>query len=92
MVKKRKRNVVTPDMMDNEALVLALESQGNAIPPQVATVIRLVAPILARIAIRFIVRKARLKVSDMQVNTASRFVGRKVGEIIKRAMEDNPGK
>lgn len=92
MPKKRVRSVVTPDTVDNKALTLALESQGNAIPPIVATVIRLAAPIVARLAIRYVARKYRKKVSDQAVNTASQFIGQKVEDIIKRAMDDSSKK
>lgn len=89
MVKTRKRNVVTPDKIDNEALMLALESQGNAIPAAVATVMRLAAPILARLAIRYVARKYRKNISDQAVNTASQWVGSKVQGIIERAADDS---
>jgi len=86
---KRRRNVVTPDRLDNEALVLALESQGNAISPAVATVIRLAAPIIARLVIRYVARKARKHISDATVNAASQWVGQKVQGIIERAKSDS---
>ena len=87
--KRRKRNVITPDKLDNEALLLALESQGNAIPPAVATVIRLVAPILARLVIRYVARKARKRFSEQTVNTASKWAGDKIQGIIDRAVSDS---
>ena len=83
--KKRKRNVVTADKLDFDALVLALESQGNAIPPIVAAVMRMAAPIIARLAIRYVARKARKHISDQAVNTASRWIGERVSGIILRA-------
>jgi len=89
MVKKRTRTVVTPDKLDNEALTLALESQGNVLPTAVATVIRLAAPIIARLAIRYVARKARKRISDTAVNTASNWVGQKVQGIIDRAKDDS---
>ena len=92
MPKARKRNVVTPDRVDNEALTLALESQGNAIPVAVATVMRLAAPIIARLAIRFVARKYRKHISDQAVNTASQWVGGKVQGIIDRAATDSAKK
>jgi len=92
MVKTRKRNVVTPDKLDNEALMLALESQGNTISPAVATVIRLAAPIIARLVIRYVARKARKRISDQTVNTASQWIGSKVQGIIDRAATDSAEK
>lgn len=91
MVKKRTRNVVTPDRVDNEALMLALESQGNAIPGAVATVIRLAAPILARLVIRYVARKARKRISESTVNNASQWIGAKVQGIIDRAEKESKG-
>lgn len=85
MVKKRKRSVVTPDKLDEQALMVALESQGNAIPAPIAAVLRMVAPIIARLAIRYIARKARKHISDSAVNTASKWIGDKVQDIIDRA-------
>lgn len=82
---KSKRVVVTQDRVDNEALVAALESQGNVIPPTVAVVLRLAAPILARIAVRYIARKSRKKFSDSAVNATSQWIGAKVQGIIDRA-------
>jgi len=92
MVKTRKRNVVTQDSVDNQALILALESQGNAISPEVATVIRLAAPIIARLVIRYVARKARKHISDQTVNTASQWIGAKIQGIIDRAREDSQRK
>lgn len=92
MAKARKRTVITPDRVDNEALMLGLESQGNAIPPQVATVIRIVAPILARMAIRYVARRFRKKISEQAVNTAGAFIGKQVQEIIDRAAKDSEKK
>ncbi len=88
---KRKRNVVTADSLDHTALVAALESQGNAIPSAVAAVLRIAAPIIARIAIRYIARKSRKHFSDVAVNNASAWVGSMTQKIIDRAMAgDNP--
>ncbi|MBA7711087.1 hypothetical protein ES703_120039 [subsurface metagenome] len=92
MATKRKRNVVTPDKLDNDALILALESQGNAISPIVATVIRLAAPLIARLAIRYVARKARKRISDTSINTASAWIGTKVQGIIDRAIKDSEKK
>lgn len=92
MTTKRKRIVVTQDTLDNTALVLALESQGNAISPDVAMVIRLAAPIIARLAIRFVARKARKHISDQTVNTASAWIGSKVQGIINRATLESHNK
>lgn len=92
MAKKSRRTVVTPDKLDNEALVLAMESQGNAISPAVATVIRLVAPIIARLVIRYVARKARKHISDQAVNTASQWIGQKVQGIIDRSIADSSKK
>lgn len=84
----KKRNVTTPDKVDQDALIAALESQGNAIPPAIAVVLRLAAPILARLAIRYVARTARKKISDQAVNSASAFIGQKVQGIIDRAKEN----
>lgn len=89
MAKTRKRNVITPDKLDSDALMLALESQGNAIPIPVATVIRMAAPIIARLVIRYVARKYRKNISDQAVNTASKWIGDKVQLIIERAKEDS---
>jgi len=92
MTKKSTRRVVTPDKLDNEALVLAMESQGNAIPVAIATVLRIAAPILARLAIRYVARKYRKNISDTAVNTASSWAGEKVAGIIAKAAEDSTKK
>ncbi len=84
MATRKKRQVFTQDKIDDMLLEAALESQGNAIPIAVATVMRLAAPILARLAIRYLARKYRKKVSDQAVNTASAWVGEKVGTLINR--------
>ncbi len=84
MAARKKRQVVTQDKIDDMLLEAALESQGNAIPLAVATVIRLIAPIVARLAIRYLARKYRKKVSDQAVNTASAWIGEKVSTLINR--------
>lgn len=89
MVKKRTRNVITKDKLDTEALMLALESQGNAIPVPIATVIRLAAPIIARLAIRYVARKARIRVTDQAVDNASQWIGSRVQGIIERSQSDS---
>lgn len=81
--KQPKREVVTPDKLDLKALDGVLKSQGNAIPPAVATVISLAAPILARLAIRYLARRYRKKVSDQAVNTTAQFAGGIVDSIIR---------
>lgn len=86
MATKRKRNVVTADSLDQAALVAALESQGNAIPAGIAAVIRLAAPIIARLAIRYIARKSRKHFSDLAVNNASAWIGKLTQTIIDRAL------
>ncbi|MBA7711232.1 hypothetical protein ES703_120187 [subsurface metagenome] len=88
MAKARKRNVVTPDKLDELALMHALESQGNVIPPAIASVLRLVAPIIARLAIRYVARKARKHISDSAVNTASKWIGDKIQDIILKAEKE----
>jgi len=82
---KSKRNVVTQDVVDSQLLEAAVESQGNAIPIAAACILRIAAPILARIAIRFVARRYRKRISDTAVNTASKYVGEKVQGLIERA-------
>lgn len=91
MTKTKKRNVITPDKVDQDALVLVLESQGNAIPPVLANVIRLAAPIIARLAVRYIARKTRKRFSAQAVDTASDFAGKMVGRIIENALKESAG-
>ncbi len=91
-VKRRKRTVVTSDSVDREALMLALESQGNAIPQPVVTVIRLAAPIIARLVIRYVARKARKRITEAQVNNASKWIGSVVGGIVERAAKESEEK
>ncbi len=79
------RKVVTPDKMEDALLEAALESQGQAIPIAVAAVMRIAAPIVARLAIRYVARKYRKKISDQAINTASQWIGEKVQGIITRA-------
>lgn len=81
----KKRRVVTPDKVEDAMLEAALESQGNAIPVAVATVMRLAAPIIARLVIRYIARKYRKNISDTAVNTGSQWIGEKIQGIINRA-------
>jgi len=81
----KKRKVVTPDKVDDAMLEAALESQGQAIPVAVATVMRLAAPIIARLVIRYVARKYRKRISDTAVNTSAQWIGEKVGGIIERA-------
>jgi hypothetical protein len=80
----KKRRGVTADSVDQEALELVLQSQGNAIPAAVATVIRLVAPILARLAIRFVARKLHRHVSEGTVRAGGAWAGAMVSTILKR--------
>jgi len=88
VAKKKTHKVVTPDKVDEIMLAAAIESQGNAIPLPVATVIRLAAPILVRLAIRYVARKYRKKISDTAVNTAAAWAGEKVQAIIDRAAKE----
>lgn len=82
---KSKRKVVTPDKYEDALLVAALESQGNAIPIAAANVLRIAAPILVRLAIRYLARKYRKNISETAINTASQWTGEKVQGIIDRA-------
>ncbi|MBA7549262.1 hypothetical protein ES705_41741 [subsurface metagenome] len=82
---KKRRHLVTADSVDQEALELALQSQGNAIPAAVATVIRLVAPILARLAIRYVSRKLHRHVSEGTVRAGGAWAGLMVNTILKRS-------
>lgn len=84
---KKKRNVVTRDKLDRQALEQAMKSQGNAIPAAVAVVMRLAAPILAALVVRYVSRKTRRPVSDQTVSNAQQFAGSMVGAIIERAAE-----
>lgn len=85
MSKKRTRRVVTPDKVENQMLIAAIESQGNVIPPAIATVMRLAAPLITRLAIRYVARRYRKHISDTAVNTASAWMGEKVQGIIDRS-------
>ena len=82
---KKKRIVVTQDKVDDALLEAALESQGNAIPIAAAAIIRIAAPIIARLAIRYVARKYRKRISNTAVNTTSQWIGEKIGGIITRA-------
>jgi len=86
---KKTRSVVTPDTVDRKALTAALESQGNAIPAVVATVLRLAAPIIARLAIRYVARTYRKKITDTAVRTGGEYVGNLVQRIIDLALEES---
>lgn len=83
--KRKKRTVVTADQVDRKALEDALKSQGNDVPLVVATVIRLIAPILTRVAIRYVARRYRKRISDQAVQTTSAAMGNLVGRILERA-------
>lgn len=85
MVVKKKRKVVTPDKVEDALLEAAIESQGNAIPVAVATVMRLAAPVIARLVLRYVARKYRKNITDTAVNTGSQWIGEKVQGIIDRA-------
>ncbi|GAH22755.1 unnamed protein product [marine sediment metagenome] len=89
---KLKRAVTTADSLDKATLIAALESQGNAVPPVVAAVLRIAAPILARLAIRYIARKSRKHFSDLAINNASAWLGKEVQGIIDRAKADSEKK
>lgn len=82
--KRKKRKVVTADQVDREALEQAIKSQGNAVPVAVAVALRLVAPILTRIAIRYVARRYRKRISDQAVQTTSAYMGSIVGKILER--------
>ena len=83
--KRKKRTVITANMVDLSTLEAAIESQGNAIPQGVATVIRLVAPVLTRIAIRFVARRFRKRISEQAIQTTSAHIGNLVDRILERA-------
>lgn len=83
------RKLVTADRVDEEALGLAMTSQGNVVPAAVAVVIRLVAPILARMAIRFVARRLKRPVSEQTVRAGGAFIGGLVGRILERAAAEN---
>lgn len=83
--RRKSRNVITADKIDHELLEAALESQGNAIPGAVATVLRLAAPIIARLVIRYVARKYRKRISDQAINTGAKWAGEVTGAIISRA-------
>lgn len=85
MTMRRKRIVVTQDKVDEALLEAAIESQGNAIPAVAAHVLRIASPVLARMAIRYVARKYRKRISDTAVNTASAWIGEKVQGIVDRA-------
>jgi len=89
---KKTRNVVTPDTVDRKALVAALESQGNVIPAVIATVLRLAAPIIARLAIRYVARTYRKKITDAAVRAGGEHVGNIVQRIIDAALEETEAK
>lgn len=78
------RRLVTADKVDEEALGLVMTSQGNAIPPAVAVVLRLAAPILARIAIRYVARRLKRPVSEQTVRAGGAYAGALVGRILDR--------
>lgn len=80
----KKRIVVTPDAIDRRMLEGVLQSQGNAIPSAVATVISLAAPVLARLVIRYIARKYRKRISDQAVNTGAQWASEVTSGIIER--------
>jgi hypothetical protein len=82
---KKKRNVVTQDNIDDALLESALISQGNAIPAAAAAIIRIAAPVIARLAVRYLARKYRKRVSDTAVNTTSQWIGEKIQGIIDRS-------
>lgn len=82
---KKKRNVVTADKVDLEQLEQVLRLQGNPIAPALASLIRIVAPILARIAIRYVARKLKRHVSEATVRSAGAMVGGVMERIIERA-------
>lgn len=80
----RKRAVVTPNKLDTQALGVAVASQGNAVPEAVATTLRLVAPIIARLAIRYVARHARKRISDSAVNSASNAMYGVVDDLVNK--------
>lgn len=84
----KKRVVVTQDKVDDRLLEAAIESQGNTIPAVAAAIIRIAAPILARMAVRYVARKYRKRISDTAVNTTSQWIGDKVQGIIDRAKDE----
>lgn len=86
--KKKKRVIITAQRVDEEALVAGMESQGNVIPVAIATVLRIVAPIIARIAIRFVARKLHRTVSEATVRTAGALVGNLIQRIIAQAAKE----
>jgi len=88
MGKKRTRVVITNDRLDTDALIAVIESQGNTIPPAIASVLRLVAPILARLVIRKIARTSRKHFSKASINATSSWAGSLIQTIIERATGD----
>ena len=81
---KRKRTIISPDSVDIDALSVSITSQGNAIPAGIAVVLRLAAPILARIAIRYVARRLKRNVSEQTVRAGGKYVSDVAGRIIDR--------
>lgn len=86
---KARRNVITAEKQDLDELTAALESQGNVIPPTIVAVMRLAAPIIARLAIRYVAKKARKRISEQAIRAASRQIGGAINTIIKNAAAEN---
>jgi len=85
MAVKKRRAVVTADSVDLAALEMSLKTQGNAIPEPVAVLVRLVAPVLARVAIRYVARRLHRHVAESTVRAGGAYVGGVIGRILERA-------
>ena len=84
---KKRRRVVSPDSVDGEALELTIRTQGNAIPPLLATTLRLVAPLVARLAVRYVARRLRRHTSEATVRSAGSYLSATVSRLIERYEE-----
>jgi len=84
MVVKKRKPRTTPTQVDLKALDLVIASQGNAIPPAVAVVLKLAAPVIIRLATRYLARTFRKKITENQVNAAGEYGSSVINRIIER--------
>jgi len=79
---KKKRTTVSADSVDIAMLNVVIGGQGNAVPLPVAMMLRMVAPLVARIAVRYVARRLKRHVSEATVRRAGLTIAKVVDNII----------
>ena len=81
---KKKRTTISADSVDLAMLRVVIAGQGNAVPAAIAVMLRMVAPLVARIAVRYVARRLKRHVSEATVRRAGDTIAKVVDRIIEQ--------